>query len=78
MSFRSEYILSLAGRDFSNVTESDLRDLFSSVLVQSLHGLCFSPYMDGQSPGDVIDEEQIRQRMELIRPYTRWIRTFFV
>ena len=78
MSFRSEYILSLAGRDFSNVTESDLRDLFSSVLGQGLHGLCFSPYMDGQSPGDVIDEEQICQRMEIIRPYTRWIRTFSV
>jgi exo-beta-1,3-glucanase (GH17 family) len=32
--------------------------------------------MNGQSPGDYISEEQIRQRMQIITPYTKWIRTF--
>jgi exo-beta-1,3-glucanase (GH17 family) len=32
--------------------------------------------MDNQQPGDQIDEEQIRRRMEIIRPYTKWIRSF--
>ncbi|WP_372773889.1 glycosyl hydrolase family 17 protein [Mangrovibacterium sp.] len=78
MSFRSENILSLAGRDFSNTQESDLRSLFTDILNQGMHGLCFSPYLDFQSPGDIITEEQIHQKMEIIRPYTKWIRTFSV
>ncbi|MGR3309591.1 MAG: glycosyl hydrolase family 17 protein [Candidatus Brocadiales bacterium] len=42
------------------------------------HGLNFSPYIDGQDPnlGSVISEEQLRARMEIIAPYTEWIRTF--
>jgi len=43
-----------------------------------LYGLNFSPYMDGQSPDreTLISEEQIRERLRIIAPYTRWIRTF--
>ncbi|MBU6258375.1 MAG: glycosyl hydrolase [Burkholderiales bacterium] len=41
-----------------------------------LHGLCFSPYLDGQAPGSRVDEAQIRARLALIRPYTRWVRSF--
>ena len=43
-----------------------------------LHGLNFSPYMDGQDPnrGVQISEEQLRNRMADVAPYTRWIRTF--
>ncbi len=43
-----------------------------------LYGLNFSPYMDGQSPdwGTLISEAQIRERLRIIAPYTRWIRTF--
>jgi exo-beta-1,3-glucanase (GH17 family) len=42
------------------------------------HGLNFSPYMDGQSPGKPISEEQIRARMKIVAPYTEWIRTYGV
>ncbi|HUX82113.1 MAG TPA: glycoside-pentoside-hexuronide (GPH):cation symporter [Halothiobacillus sp.] len=47
------------------------------VLLQSgVHGLCFSPYLEGQSPGSQIGAAQIRARLELIKPYTRWVRSF--
>jgi exo-beta-1,3-glucanase (GH17 family) len=38
--------------------------------------LCFSPYEEGQKPGDVLNADQIRRRLELIRPYTSWVRSF--
>ncbi len=47
-------------------------------IVHQVHGLNFSPYMDGQDPnsGSIISEEQIRERLAIIKPYTRWIRSF--
>ncbi len=46
--------------------------------VYRLWGLGFSPYMAGQNPnqGSIISEGQVRQRMTLIAPYVRRIRTF--
>jgi exo-beta-1,3-glucanase (GH17 family) len=76
MSFRSEKFLSLAGGDFANKTEDDLRSVFIDVLTKGMHGLCFGPYVGDQKPGSLITEEQIRQRIEIIRPYTSWIRVF--
>lgn len=46
------------------------------ILINKMHGLCFSPYIEGQAPGTVVSEQQIRERLSLIRPYTKWIRTF--
>ncbi len=53
-----------------------LDEEFRSVLQAGVHGFCFSPYLEGQSPGSQISAEQIRERLSVIRPYTRWIRTF--
>ncbi len=43
-----------------------------------LDGLGFSPYMAGQSPalGTQISEAQIRERLAIVAPYTKWVRTF--
>jgi len=41
-----------------------------------MHGVGFSPYEEGQEPGDQITEAQIRRRMEIIKPYTKWVRSF--
>ena len=49
---------------------------FRAVLDAGVHGLCFSPYLEGQAPGAQIGEAQIRARLEVIRPHTRWIRSF--
>jgi exo-beta-1,3-glucanase (GH17 family) len=41
-----------------------------------MHGICFSLYEDGQKPGDIISEGQIRRRLEILKPYTNWVRSF--
>ncbi|RXP44328.1 glycosyl hydrolase [Lutibacter sp. HS1-25] len=76
MSVRNEKILSLAGINHENKTKEELQAYFSKALKNGMHGLCFSPYEEGQKPGDIITEEQIRRRMEIIKPYTKWIRSF--
>ena len=55
---------------------TSLRSEFADVLRGGVHGLCFSAYLQGQSPGSQISAQQIRDRLEVIRPYARWIRTF--
>lgn len=69
-------IMSLAGEDLTNKSSEQLSELYQNVLIEGTHGLCFSPYEEGQEPGDQISESQIRRRMEIIQPYTKWIRSF--
>ena len=76
MSIREGKILSLAGIDNANKTSKGLQNLFKRVLKHGMHGICFSLYEDGQGPGTQITEEQIRRRMKIIKPYTKWIRSF--
>jgi len=49
---------------------------FRGVLDAGVHGFCFSPYLEGQSPGSQVSVAQIKARLEVIRPHTRWVRTF--
>mgnify|MGYP001942701613 CR=1 FL=1 len=76
MSKRKNMYLSLAGTDFSGHSSNDLAGLFKQVLESGIHGISYSPYMDGQEPGIEITEAQIRDRMDIIKPYTNWIRCF--
>ncbi len=76
MSYNSENILSLTGIQPLHKTQDELRALFNKVLKNGMHGLCFSPYLTGQKPGSQLTEAQIRRRIEIIRPYTKWIRSF--
>ena len=76
MGGRSEKLLALAGGDFKGKTTGELGGLFKEVLETGMYGLCFSPYEDGQNPGDQLSEIQIHRRMQIIRPYTKWIRSF--
>jgi len=75
-SYREERIGSLRGLDLDNKTKKGLDNLFKRVLKNGMHGLCFSPYEEGQEPGEQITEAQIRRRMKIIKPYTKWIRSF--
>ena len=68
--------LSLSGIDVSSLTNDELRRLVKELLEAKIHGLSFSPYTEGQGPGTVIGEEQIRERLAVIEPHVRWIRTF--
>ncbi|MGB3543603.1 glycosyl hydrolase family 17 protein [Rubrivirga sp.] len=55
---------------------SEQLSLVRQTLDRGIHGIAFSPYLDGQEPGDEISEAQIRQRLAVIEPHVRWIRTF--
>ena len=76
MSYRKERNKSLVGVNYSEYNSEELQNLSNTVLENGMHGLCFSPYGEGQKPGDLITEAQIRRRLEIIAPYTKWIRSF--
>jgi len=54
----------------------ELQGQVRALLQDRVHGLCFSPYLPGQSPGDPVSAAQIHERLQTIAPHTRWIRTF--
>jgi exo-beta-1,3-glucanase (GH17 family) len=68
--------LSLAGINASAMSTDELRRLVLDILKAKIHGLSFSPYTESQGPGTVIGEGQIRERLAIIEPCVRWIRTF--
>lgn len=76
MSYKEENVLSLAAVDISDKSPSERHDFFKKVLDSGMHGIGFSPYGEGQKPGDEITAEQIRHRMEIIKPYVKWVRSF--
>ncbi len=64
------------GLDFTSMSHADKILLFNQILSQKIHGISYSPYIDGQSPGTIISEQQIRDRLGIIQPNTQWIRSF--
>ena len=64
------------GIDLSSKTEAEITTQFSQILNNGLHGLCFSPYVEGQDTGDILSEDQIRRRLDIIAPHAKWIRSF--
>lgn len=76
MSFRPERKLALAGIDYTNKSTEQIQDLFRQVLENGMEGLCYSAYEEGQKPGDILTKPQITERMKIIAPYTKWIRSF--
>ena len=64
------------GIDLSSKTEAEITTQFSQILNNGLHGLCFSPYVEGQDTGDILSENQIRRRLDIIAPHAKWIRSF--
>jgi exo-beta-1,3-glucanase (GH17 family) len=68
--------LALAGTDFSGHSVEDLRALVRQILEAKIHGISFSPYIEGQGPGTELGDAQIRERLGFIQPYVRWVRSF--
>jgi len=62
--------------DFTDKTIEDAKVMFADNLNRKLCGLCFSPYVEGQDPDDMLSVSQIRRRMDIIAPYTHAIRSF--
>ncbi len=76
MSSKAERKLTLAGLSYEGATIESLRELFRNALNAGMHGIGFSAYEEGQKPGEIITEKQIRRRLEIIQPYTKWVRSF--
>ncbi len=83
MSFRKEHNVKLKnqiteniGVDFAEYSKEDLTKLWHDTLETGMHGICFSMYEDGQQPGDTITEEQVERRIKILKPYSKWVRSF--
>ncbi len=76
MSNQYQRKLSLAGIDLASYSIDDMRLLVRKILDGKIHGLSFSPYIEGQGPGTQLGAAQIRERMAVIKPYVNWIRSF--
>lgn len=53
-----------------------LEKALTDTLASGVHGLCFSPYLDGQAPGSQVTAEQIAARIKIMAPYAGWVRSF--
>lgn len=88
MSFREGHYFSLENKtnkaidnnfkavNFSEYNSKDLAQLWRQTLQKGMHGICFSLYEDGQKPGDIITAQQVDRRIQILKPYTKWIRSF--
>jgi glucan 1,3-beta-glucosidase len=66
----------LSGIDISDLSRAELESAFLKLLKQGIHGISFSAYLENQSPGSIISEEQIETRIKIIKPYVKWVRSF--
>lgn len=60
------------------VAENDeaMAALFAEILQTGVYGFCFSAYEEGQKPGDILTEAQVRRRLGILKNHTKWIRSF--
>jgi glycoside/pentoside/hexuronide:cation symporter, GPH family len=66
----------LEASGLAGLSSAEVSARFAAVTATPQHGLCFSPYARDQRPGDVLDEGQLRRRIAIIAPHTRWLRSF--
>jgi glycoside/pentoside/hexuronide:cation symporter, GPH family len=57
-------------------TPDEISAMYAEQLRTGVYGLCFSAYTEGQGAGDQLTEAQVRRRVALIAPNTRWVRSF--
>jgi exo-beta-1,3-glucanase (GH17 family) len=66
----------IAGTDFSGMSNEELESIFKNILEEGIHGISFSAYLEGQAPGSQISREQIVERMKILQPHVKWVRSF--
>lgn len=76
MSVRVEKVLSLTGSEVLAKDKNELTKIFNQILNDKIHGICFSPYLEGQKPGSQLSREQVKHRIEILEPHVKWIRSF--
>lgn len=62
--------------NYQELSADDLKSLWHKTLQRGMYGICFSIYEDGQKPGSIITEAQVERRMNILKPYAQWIRSF--
>jgi len=60
----------------SEYTPESLAKLWRKTLEKGMHGICFSMYENNQKPGDIIYGEQVNRRIQILKPYAKWVRSF--
>ena len=66
----------LSGIQINELSDAELSRLVKQILENRIHGLAFSPYIDGQDNTCSVDAAQIRERLAILAPHVNWIRTF--
>lgn len=64
------------GVDIAQTEEPGMARMIRRMIDGKLHGLAFSPYVDGQDNTCDVSAGQIRARLAGLAPYVNWIRTF--
>mgnify|MGYP002631640895 CR=1 FL=1 len=62
--------------NFTGLSKSETKQHFNTILEGQIHGLCLGAYKEGQDIGDVLTKEQIEHRIDIIAPYSKWVRSF--
>jgi len=76
MSSKSRIYTALAGVDISRMSKEELGSIFLKILNEGIHGISFSAYLENQAPGSEVSEAQVRARMDILKPYVKWVRSF--
>lgn len=72
----NSYIDDVPQINFNQIPVKKLTDFWRETLHNGMHGICFSMYEDGQKPGDIITPEQVNRRIQIIKPFAKWVRSF--
>lgn len=68
--------LSLSGVDAKNLSIDEMKTIVKRLLDDQIHGISFSPYIEGQGPGTIMQAEQITERLQPIQSSVKWVRSF--
>ena len=67
--------LNLVGIDV-NKNREELVTIFKEILNAGIHGIGFSAYANDQKPGDQLSLDLVEERMRIIKPHVKWVRSF--
>ncbi|MDM7941453.1 MAG: MFS transporter [Hydrogenophaga sp.] len=70
------HLPAMLGSPLAGRTPAEIGAMYAEQMSTGVYGLCFSAYTEGQGAGDQLTEAQVRRRVGLIAPHTRWLRSF--
>jgi GPH family glycoside/pentoside/hexuronide:cation symporter len=70
------HLPAMLGSPLTGKTPAEVSAMYADQMRSGVYGLCFSAYTEGQGAGDQLTEAQVRRRVSVIAPHTRWVRSF--